>query len=88
MFNNLINKYLNNLSREDILNFSLKNNIILEDLELDYIYKTIKEKYQILLSDNYDVIFNEAKNHLSNINLKKIYNLFINYRLIYQKFIN
>ena len=80
MFYKLIINYINKLTKEDIIIFSNKNNINLNNNELDYIYNKIKKDYLILLSDNYEIAFNDAKKFINENNLKKIYNLFIDYR--------
>jgi len=51
MFYNLIINYIKNLNKNDILNFGLKNNINLNDKEIDYIYNIIKNNYLDLLSE-------------------------------------
>ena len=88
MYEFLISNYIKNLCKNDIVYFALKNNIKLNDLELDYVYKTIKSNYKILLSDNYECIFLEGKNHLSSENYKKICNLFMDYRNKFKSFLN
>ena len=88
MFNNLISNYINKLSINDIKIFSLKNNIYLNDKEINYVYNVLKKDYKKLLSNNYDIVFHDAKKYIENDNLKKIYNLYLDYRLKYQNFIN
>ena len=88
MYELIIENYINNLNKDDIVYFALKNNITLNDLELDYVYKTIKTKYKILLSDNYETIFLEGKNYLKPDNYKKICNLFLDYRNKFKQFLN
>ena len=88
MFYNLIINYIKNLNKNDILKFGLKNNINLNDKEIDYIYNTIKNKYIDLLSDNYNYIFEEGKSYIEQDKLKKIYNLYLDYRLKYINLIN
>lgn len=88
MYELIIHNYINNLSKNDIINFAYKNNITLNDLELDYVYKTIKNKYKLLLSDNYESVLLESKNYLKSDNYKKICNLFIDYRNKFKYFLN
>ena len=80
MFYKIIENYIKNMTKENIVSFSLKNNIYLNNQEIDYIYKTIREKYNLLLSDDFKIVFDDAQNYISSNNLKKIYNLFIDYR--------
>ena len=84
----IIENYINNLTKSDIISFSNKNNINLNNQELDYIYNIVKKDYKILLSDNYDIIFKNANNVIRDDNLKKIYNLFLDYRFKYKNYLN
>lgn len=82
MYNNLIKKYLNILTKEDIKKYSLKNNIILSNSEIDIIYDTLKNNNNIdlLLSNNYDVVFKKIEPYLTNNNYIKIKNIFLEYK--------
>jgi len=80
MYELIIKNYINNLTKNDIVYFALKNNINLNDKELDYVYKTIKTNYKDLLGNNYEYIFKEGKNYITYENYEKICNLFQNYR--------
>ena len=84
----IISNYISKLDKNSIIFFALKNDINLNDSELDYIYKTIKNDYKVLLSNNYESIFNEARNKLSLKNYDKIYKLYLVYRNMYEGFFN
>lgn len=88
MYELIIKNYINSLTKNDLILFGLKNNIILNNSELDYIYKTIKNDYKTLLSNNYEYVFKNAKNYINPDNYKKIYNLFLDYRSKYQNYFN
>ena len=88
MFFKIIENYINNLNKNDIILFANKNNINLSNKELDYIYNTIKKDYKLLLSDNYNIIFKNASNVIAHDKLKKIYNLFLDYRNKYINYLN
>ena len=45
MYLKLIENYIKNLTLNDITIFALKNNIELNNQELDFIYKTLKNDY-------------------------------------------
>ncbi len=79
----LIQNYIKNLTINDIVYFAKKNNIDLTEAETTYIFKTLKDNYQILLSDNYMEIFNNSKNYLTPSNYEKILNLYLSYRKKY-----
>ena len=87
MYNKIIENYISKLTKDDITLFAFKNDIILNPNEVDYIYNILKNKYQILLSNNYEIIFKEANNYITNNNLKKIYNLYLDYRNKYKNYL-
>ena len=88
MYELIIKNYINNLCKNDIVYFALKNNIELNNQELDYIYKTIKCNYKDLLGNNYEYIFSEGKNYITSENYEKICNLFMDYRNKFKDFLN
>ena len=87
MYLKIIEDYINKLTKEDIILFAFNNNIILKPIESDYLYKTIKLDYKKLLSNNYNEIFEKAKEYINQNNLEKLYNLFLEYRIKYQKYL-
>ncbi|MCI5701149.1 MAG: hypothetical protein MR266_00015 [Erysipelotrichaceae bacterium] len=84
----IISNYISKLDKNNITYFALKNDIRLNDNELDYVYKTIKNDYKILLSNNYESVFNESRNKLSSENYDKLYKLYLVYRKMYEGFLN
>ena len=77
LFLRILENYLKKLTKKDIELFATKNNIFLNNQELDYIFNIIKNNYKILLSPNYDLIFQNENN----------YNLFLDYRNKYQNYL-
>ena len=84
MYEAIVENYVNSLTPNDVYLFASKNNIILNDQEFDYVYKTIKNNYKFFLGKDYMLIFNEAKNFLRKKNYDKILNLYLSYREKYQ----
>ena len=84
MYENLIENYVKNLTKNDIYMFATSNNIILNTKEFDYVFNTIKYNYKFFLGNDYMLIFNEAKNFLRKENYDKIYALYMNYREKYK----
>ena len=84
MYEAIVENYVNSLTPNDVYLFASKNNIILNDQEFDYVYKTIKNNYKFFLGNDYMLIFNEAKNFLRKENYDKILNLYLSYREKYQ----
>jgi len=87
MYELIIENYIKNLTKNDIVYFANKNNICLNDLELDYVYKTIKCKFKDLLGDNYEDIFLEGKDYLRRENYDKVCNLFLDYRSKFKNYL-
>ena len=83
MYELIIANYINNLTKNDIFYFGMKNNIKLNDNELEYIFNVIKKDYKTLLSNNYEKIFINSKDFLTNENYNKIKALYLNYRANY-----
>lgn len=51
MINIIIEKYINKLSKNDIIKFGLSNDIKLSTNEIDYIYNEIKKNWKHLIND-------------------------------------
>ena len=75
----LIEHYINKLTKKDIIDFSIKNDIILNNDELIYLYKIIKEKYKLLLNGDTS-IFNEIKDNININTYNKIIELYNKYK--------
>ena len=80
----LINSYIDKLTIQDINNIANKNNINLNDYELNFIYNQIKNNYNDLLYGDSTNIFNELKNNVSSDNYYKIMELYTKYKQRYQ----
>lgn len=84
--NNIIKKYINNLTKEDIEKFASKNSIELTDDELSIIYDIVINEYESLIS-NSDSIFIKYKEKFSSNNYTKIYILFNEYKKRYKHYL-
>ena len=87
MFSRIIENYINNLTKKDIIDFSNKENIILDNSELDYIYKIIKTEYKTILYDDSTDIFNNIKSRINPTSYNKIKKLFDSYKEKYKKYL-
>lgn len=87
MIEKLIENYVNKLSYNDIDLFGRKNNIILTDEEIIYLYKTIKKNWKIILYDNPAEILNEAKQTFNNEKYAKIESLLYEYKEKYKNYL-
>ena len=74
----IIKYYINHLTKNDIIMYAQKNNIILNNNEIDIIYNNIKYNYDEL-KNNPLVVLNKYKNDLSIETYNKIYELYTIY---------
>ena len=76
---NIIDLYISNLRKEDIILFGEKNNIYLDEHELVFTYNFIKNNYKEVLKnkDNFD--FSKYKKEFSEENYFKIEKLIKKY---------
>lgn len=83
MYENIIKNYVDKLTKEDIINYSKKEDIFLNDNEINVIYYEIKNKWKQLYNGNTRVITN-LENKINN----KAYNKLIDLYNTYKKFLN
>lgn len=79
-----IEKYIQKLTINDINNFSLKNNIILNENEKRLIYNYIKKDWKIIIYGNPISIFNELKRNIKIEEYNKIEKLYYIYKNKYK----
>ena len=79
---NLVEPYIGKLNKDDINTFALKNNIKLNNNELDFIYNFIKTKYKEVLNNPNNFNFTKYKNNFSNENFIKINGLINRYKML------
>ena len=77
---NLIEPYINNLTKDQINIFALNNNINLNKNELDFIYNFIRTRYKDVLSNPNSFSLVKYKNNFSNENFIKINGLVNKYK--------
>lgn len=82
--NNLVRKYIENLKKEDIINFASKENITITNNEVNIIYDTIKNNTDALLSKDALSYIKRFKSVLSD----EVYDLIIEKYNKYKDFIN
>ena len=79
---NMVEPYINKMTKEDINNFALNNNIKLNKNELDFIYNFIKTKYKDILSNPNNFNLVKYKNNFSNENFIKINKIVNKYKML------
>ena len=75
-----IKKYVDMLTKEDILKFASLNNVELSSNEVDIIYNAIKNEWKTIVFDDYKIILNKYKNNFHVEKLKKIEELILLYK--------
>lgn len=83
MYENIIKNYVDKLTKEDIINYSKKEDIFLNDNEINVIYDEIKNKWKQIYNGNTCVI-TDLENKINN----KAYNKLIDLYNTYKKFLN
>ena len=87
MFTKIIEKNINKLTINDIKDFLIKENIYLNENELNIIYYYIKANWKTLLYGDSSKIFNDLKSKMSNENYNKLVNLFNFYKEKYKNYL-
>lgn len=75
----IIDLYVKNLKKEDILLFAQKNDINLSDNELDFTYDFIKNNYREAIQNKDTFDLSAYRNRFSSENYEKIENLLLKY---------
>jgi hypothetical protein len=82
----LIKNYIELLSIDKLKEFSLKNNINLTDIELNYLLNLVKNNYENILKD--DTKYLEAvKNNINPTEFLKIKELYLYYKNRYKGYL-
>ena len=74
---NLLKNYVDRLKKEDIVNFAIKKNILLDKNELEVVYHNIKTRFKDIYDDGLQVI-EENKNSLKETTYRKLKELYEN----------
>ncbi len=83
---NIIKKYISMITIKDISDFGIKNNICLDNDELQVLHDVIKNNYDLLLNDDKKV-FKHLESKVKADNLTKIKKLFYEYKERYQNYL-
>ncbi len=78
--NTLIKQYINKITINNINDFAIKNNINLNEKELNILYDVIKQRYEEVLYQDDSVIKSYLKEHLTSENYDKVIKLYNEYR--------
>lgn len=84
---NIIERYMEKLTKEDVNNFARKNNVFLNEDELQFTYLFVKKNWQIILANPNALEIDRYKNHFSEENLLKIKKLIKEYSIRYKNYL-
>lgn len=83
----IIEKYINNITINNINDFALKNNIVLTEKEQKIFYDIVKNHYKEILSGNDTKIIKKLSNELDNSTFNKVMNLYEFYKAKYRGYL-
>ena len=83
----IIKQYIDKLTKKDIYEFGIKNNITLNNNNLNIIYNCIKEKWKIIIFGNIEPIFNDLKKEIDNQTLENIKKLYFEFKEKYKNYL-
>lgn len=84
---NIISRYMNLLTKEDVKKFAIKNHVDLSEEELDFTFIFVKKNWQNILGNPNAFQFSRYKDKFSEENFQKINRLINEYRIKYQSFL-
>lgn len=87
MYRKLIENYIDKISKNDIYNFGIKNNVILSSYEINLLYHYLVNYKDDLLNKNIDFIFSDMENKIGHEKSLTIKNLYSNYFNKYQDYL-
>ena len=84
---NIIESYINRLSKDDINNFCISKNISLDQNELDFTYNFIKKNYKNILGNPRLFNINRYEKNYSKENFSKITKVYEEYKQKYSNYL-
>ena len=79
----LIKRYMEKLTIDDVKNFATNNNVILNEHELSFTYQFVKKNWETILANPNSLNLERYKNEFSEENFLKIKHLI---KIYYQKY--
>lgn len=83
----IIENYIKQIKKEDILKFGLQNNIRLSDEDVDILYHYLNEFWEEILYGNSEDVFDDMRKHFDDDKFFKMKNLFEQYFNRYRYFL-
>ena len=79
----LIKRYMDKLTIDDVNNFAINNNVNLNEQELSFTYQFVKKNWETILANPNSLNLERYKNEFSDENFLKIKQLI---KIYYQKY--
>ena len=84
---NIIERYMEKLTKEQVESFALHNNIVLSEEELDFTYQFVKKNWATVIANPSSLNLDRYKDKFSEENLIKIKKLFKEYSIRYKTYL-
>lgn len=84
---NIIERYMNKLTKTDVDAFAKKNNVFLSEEELAFTYDFVKKNWQTVIANPNALNLDRYKDKFSEENLLKIKKLFKEYSIRYKNYL-
>lgn len=84
---NIIERYMNKLTKDDVNNFARKNNVFLNEEELDFTYAFVKKNWQTVIANPNTLNLDRYQDKFTEENLVKIKKLFKEYSIRYKNYL-
>jgi len=84
---NIIERYMERITKDDINNFAIKKDIILSEEELNFTYNFIKKNYKNILSNPKLLDLNRYQNNYTKENFSKITKVYQEYSQRYSNYL-
>lgn len=84
---NMIDKYMQSITKDDVNNFAKSKNITLSESELNFTYTFVKKNYKEMLKNPNLFKIDRYKDHYQENNFEKIKKVYIEYFSKYQRFL-
>jgi len=84
---NIIERYMERITKDDINNFAIKKDIILSEEELNFTYNFVKKNYKNILSNPKLLDLNRYQNNYTKENFSKITKVYQEYSQRYSNYL-
>lgn len=84
---NIVERYMQKLTKDDVNAFALKKNIMLSDDELNFTYEFLKKNYKDILQNPNLFDIDRYKGYYTPNNFEKIKKVFTEYYSKYHRFL-